>query len=162
LKKLFLKFYFTLFIGEKKKRSEVWNYFKLIKNKEKTEAKCCFKKVDNEICGKLLTYHNNTTSLRNHLKTHEINFESKQDKNKLNNGTSIIDLNYFLMMFIITAGLPFQCVENKYFKKYSEGLKSTYKMPNRRKISNLVNNYYEKKKKRVEEKLGHLFKIFHI
>ncbi len=77
---LIKNFNYSLFIGVKKKRSEVWNNFKLIKDKEKTEAKCCFKKVDNEICGKLLTYHNNTTSLRNHLKTHEINFESKQKK----------------------------------------------------------------------------------
>jgi hypothetical protein len=63
------------------------------------------------------------------------------------------------MMFVITAGLPFRCVENKYFKKFSEGLKSTYKMPNRKKISILVDNYYDKKKKRVEEKLKEVEKI---
>ena len=93
------------------------------------------------------------------MKTHQIHFESKQDKNKSNNGTSVIDLDYFLMMFIITAGLNFRCVEKKYFKKYSEGLKSTYKIANGRKVSNLVNNYYEKKKKRVEEKLKEVVQV---
>ena len=57
------------------------------------------------------------------------------------------------MMFIITAGLPFRCVENKYFKSFIEGLNPSYKLPSRKKISDLVNTYYGKKKKRVEEKL---------
>jgi hypothetical protein len=62
-KKLVYKFYLFLFIG-KKSRSAVLNYFQLIKdrNMNRRNIKFCFKKVVGEICGKLLAYHNNTTS----------------------------------------------------------------------------------------------------
>jgi hypothetical protein len=60
---------------------------------------------------------------------------------------------YYLLMFIISAALPFLCVNNEYFKKFVYSLNLEFKIPDRRTISDLANVYFLKKKEKLKEQI---------
>jgi hypothetical protein len=71
-------------------------------------------------------------------------------KEPLNDRNSLI---YLLLMFIISASLPFRCVNNIYFIKFCKALKPEFAVPDRKYLSRLASNYYENKKKILKDEL---------
>ena len=145
----------------KKIASETWKYFKLIEvNDKKTKKKIIKKKFivqlfDKTVCGKYLANHNSTTSMINHLKTHDIYISKKKTDNKPQNSSSdrTKALNYYLLMFIVTSSLPFRCIDNKFFKLFCKEINPSFKPPNRQKIADLAKDYFKLKKKKLKKKI---------
>ena len=65
----------------------------------------------------------------------------------------IEDPKYFLLMFIITASLPFRCVENKFFKLFCNSIYPNFKTPSRKEIAELTSTHYKSKKNEIISKL---------
>lgn len=142
--------------------SVVWKYFKRVnyvskKTKIKNPRVKCLHKVENgNICSKTLLHSSSsTTSMLNHLKSHGISDFPKKNASKIDNtNISSSKIQYYLLLFIISAALPFRCVENKYFKLFCKSLNPNAKLPSRQKISQKVTILYNKKKKKMINKLN--------
>ena len=59
-----------------------------------------------------------------------------------NTSISSTKIQYYLLLFIFSAGLPFRCVEKKYFKLFCKALNPNIKLPSRQKISQMVTALY--------------------
>ena len=141
--------------------SVVWKYFKRVnyvskKTKIKSPRVKCLHKVDGKVCSKTLSHSSSsTTSMINHLKTHGISDFQKKNATKIDNtNISSTKIQYYLLLFIISAALPFRCVENKYFKLFCKSLNPNAKLPGRQKISQMVTILYNNKKKKMINKLN--------
>ena len=140
----------------KQNKSAVWKYFKLINPTDKTKKKtikCLVKHKDKTNCLYKPNYHESTQYMWNHLKSkHGIHRSPEITKSKRSNVDEKATM-YYLLMFIITAALPFRCVENSFFKQFIEQLNPNFKLPSRQKIANLSTFYYNDKKKKLVRKL---------
>jgi hypothetical protein len=56
-------------------------------------------------------------------------------------------------MFIVTAALPFRCVENTNFVKFCKALNSTYKLPDRIEISKMTKLQHKLGKDKLKREL---------
>lgn len=144
----------------KKLKSKCWNHFfkrklkagqpAVSKNGKKKPNKIVVCQVQTEkgICNKTLPHNDNSTSkMVRHLNSrHKISFAKSEVKEK--------DTVYCLLMFIITASLPYRCVENRFFKMFCECLDPNFKIPSRKQLSDLTSKHYLEKKGLVVKKLN--------
>ncbi|RNA27428.1 zinc finger BED domain-containing 1-like [Brachionus plicatilis] len=92
---------------------------------------------------------NSTSKMFRHLEQkHDIKLNNKFETDEREK-----DPFYLLLMFIITASLPFRCVENKFFKLFCHFLNPNFKLPSRKDLSDLASVYYEKEKKSTISRL---------
>ncbi|CAF0985650.1 unnamed protein product [Brachionus calyciflorus] len=105
------------------------------------------KKNNNGPCGKVLSYKDNSTGkmIRHLTRKHSIS-------TKKNSESESDPINY-LLMFIITASLPFRCIENKFFKMFCESLNPKFKIPSRQHLANLSSKFYNDKKELMKKKI---------
>jgi hypothetical protein len=142
-----------------KRRSAAWQYFEIVEcihkvTKKKELFVKCMVDCEGSKCGKKLKYHNSTKYLFSHLENSHKIFQGKvKDTSDSNNKNDIEFLNYNLMMFIITAALPFRCVENEYFKKFVKALNSSNKLPDRKNISKSAKSHHDKIKEKLKREL---------
>jgi len=54
-------------------------------------------------------------------------------------------------MFIITASLPFRCIENRFFKLFCESLNPNFKSPSRQHVADLSNKFYFQRKEELKK-----------
>ena len=143
--------------GEKK-NSDAWKYFKIVDHLDgNRQVKCTVKHKDKTKCKYVAKYHESTTYLWTHLGNHHNIHKDQKSINEGKKSSKFVDndsTNYLLLMFILTAALPFRCVENKYFKEFIKQLNPNYKVPSRHKISELTTRYYNEKKKKLHNKLS--------
>ncbi len=101
------------------------------------KVKCLYKVENGQVCSKILSHSSSsTTSMLKHLKSHGVSdFERKNETKIDNNNISSTKIQYYLLLFIISAALPFRCVENKYFKLFCKSLSPIISLPSRHKIS---------------------------
>jgi hypothetical protein len=137
------------------RRSEVWKYFDIVectstKTGKKVEfVKCNIDCDDGSKCGKMLKYHNSTKYLLNHLQSkHKIIEKVKNSNNPIKK-----DPKELLMMFIVTAALPFRCAENKYFVEFCKALNSNFKLPDRKEISRMTKLHHKVGKDKLKREL---------
>ncbi|CAF0980794.1 unnamed protein product [Brachionus calyciflorus] len=138
-----------------KKRSHVWEHFvkkKFTHKEKKIKSKFVFcqkkKGQSDKNCGIFFKYNSSTNKMKNHLeKEHEI------FKDENSNKKASVDICYLLLMFVITAVLPFRCVNNIYFVKFCAALNPNFKVPDRKTLSNLSKKYYMDRKNSLKETL---------
>ena len=143
-----------------KKISKSWDFFKkkkLVKTGQKKKngksksnnIVVCQFKTNKGICGKVISHNDNSTGkMVRHLSIkHQISVKKKDDE------AGEDDPLYYLLMFIITASLPFRCVENEFFKKFCRVLNKDFKLPDRKKLSDMASKYYVEKKTLLKLKL---------
>ena len=137
------------------RRSEVWKYFDIVKctstktGKKEEFVKCNIDCDDGSECGKMLKYHNSTKYLLNHLQSkHKIIEKVKNSNNPIKK-----DPKELLMMFIVTAALPFRCAENKCFVQFCKALNSNFKLPDRKEISRMTKLHYKVGKDKLKREL---------
>lgn len=140
---------------ETKKRSFVWQHFVKKKFKHKTKnikskyVFCQVKKGDNDkICGKKYKYSSSTNKMKQHLEQEHRLFKDESTKDNEN-----VDISFLLLMFIISAALPFQCVNNNFFIRFCKALNPEYKVPDRKTLSNMASKYHSEKKNKLKEAL---------
>jgi flagellar biosynthesis/type III secretory pathway M-ring protein FliF/YscJ len=95
-----------------------------------------------------------------HLKKHNISDEDEQhhrdetDQQKAAIFDQFTNILYYMVMFIVTAGLSFRTIQNKYFKMLiTEYFKVTFSWPGRKKIRKLVNKFATEKAEKIKKKL---------
>ncbi|CAF1098726.1 unnamed protein product, partial [Brachionus calyciflorus] len=133
----------------KKIKSKCWQYFKRkFKVNKKTKEKkmfvtCNFQTPTGE-CKKTISHFSGSTgAMVDHLRTkHKFECSKTNSQNEI----SYDEKCYFLLMFIITASLPFRCVEKSYFKKFCKSLNPELKIPSRKVIANMSDEHFLKKK----------------
>ena len=118
--------------------------------------------LDFSFCIKLFTPFKNefnscssTTRLNEHLKNKHNLFNPKLSKNQNKSAESELDVSKanqlpVLLMFIITACLPFRCV---YFKEFCSMLNKNFVIPERRFLSKLASEVYTAKKESLIQSL---------
>ena len=142
---------------QKKRRSSAWQHFDIVECTHKatkeiqTFVKCKVVCKDSLVCGQKLKYHNSTKFLFNHLKKHNI-FNELVSKKTKDAPLNVDQINYVLMMFIITASLPFRCVNNDYFIKFCKALNPNFNVPDRKKLSSMAKFYYDKSKNLLKKR----------
>lgn len=132
--------------GRRKKTSKCWDYFQLKKLKKDFIGKSnekgeilpnrivkCIVKTSNEICNLEFAHNDNSTgTMIRHLDNkHGIKLSQKIENNQREK-----DPSYLLLMFIITASLPFRCVDNQFFKLFCNYLNPNFKLPTRKTFRN--------------------------
>lgn len=94
---------------------------KLIKPEKKTKkgkskavnVVVCQHKTKKGICNKVIPFNDSSTGkMVRHLKNKHKTCVTKKEEGEEN------DAPYFLLMFIVTASLPFRCVDNEFFKNF--------------------------------------------
>lgn len=97
-------------------------------------------------CNHALKYISSTDKMIWHL----ANAQKIIDPNKiqLSQKYDYTTKNYYLIMFIISASLPFLCVNNLYFKIFIYSKNPEFKIPDRRTLSHLATEFFFKKKRK--------------
>ena len=94
-----------------------------------------------------------------HLKKHNLSLndpiKNKEDDRRLEeNQEKLNSILYYMTMFLITAGLSFRTIENKYFKLLiTEFFKVQFSWPGRIKIRKLVAKFVKEKEENIKKKL---------
>jgi hypothetical protein len=156
-----------------KKTSVVWKFFK--KYTWQKISKSTNKVLDQQLrvycecnnCTKYFTYKTggSTRNMNDHLKIHNIsesdpNNKKEEDRRPEANQEQLNSIFYYMTMFLITAGLSFRTIENKYFKLLvTEFFKVQFSWPGRRKIRKLVAKFAKEKEENIKEKLNDAKKV---
>ena len=98
-----------------------------------------------------------------HLETHKI-FSSPNSNSDEAKKTATPEqyklILYYIVMFIVTAGLSFRCIENKYIILFiKEFCAFKFTMPGRRKIRTLIDKYAKEREFNTKEKLKDVVNI---
>lgn len=124
--------------------SNVWNYFKKIKNQSSTLCIICAN-MDNPIKTCIIFKDHNTSSMQKHLKKHNIYLNIPEDKSTKLNQISIdeyicapLNSEDLLLNLIVQEDLPMCLVESEHFRKYQLALNSRANIMGRDKLKNLI------------------------
>ncbi len=123
--------------------------------------------MKSKIVPKYFTYKSggSTRNMNTHLKKHNFseddpNKNKKDDRRPEANQEQLNSIFYYITMFLISAGLSFHTIENKYFKLLiTEYLKVQFSWPGRRKIRILVAKFAKEKEENIKEKLKDAIKV---
>ncbi len=101
-----------------------------------------------------------TRNMCTHLKKHNIIDEDEEQQREETDSQQpatidqVTNILYYMVMFIVTAGLSFRTIQNKYFKMLiTEYFKVSFSWPGRKKIRKLVNKYATEKADKIKKKL---------
>jgi hypothetical protein len=139
-------------IKEYKKRSNCWKYFKsIVDHNGIKQDHCQLNTNENLPCTFKRKHSTTTTRLNEHLaNVHGLSpFKKSLRVNKSETHT----MHTLLVYFIIGAALPFSIIENNYFIKFVSALNSVYKLPNRKKLAELIEEIYDHKRTIIRNQL---------
>ena len=139
-------------VKEYRKRSKCWKHFKSIVDSNGIKYDYCQLKTKDDLPCSFKRKHSSTTTLLNKHLASEHEISSFKNSVKVNKSESL-NLHTLLVYFIIGAALPFSIIENKYFIKFVGALNSVYKLPNRKKLQELIDEIYNHKRAIIKEQL---------
>jgi len=132
---------------KKQKKSEVWDYFELISEKNEDNKEITFTKCLIENCGVKLVYCQTTSSMTKHIKTvHPTKYKEIMSEKDQNNQAQITEeafkmkamskektqlIHRSLACFLAMELKPINIVESEGFKKFIHTLEPRYVLPTR-------------------------------
>ncbi|XP_077097966.1 E3 SUMO-protein ligase ZBED1-like [Siphateles boraxobius] len=123
--------------ARKRGRSDMWEQFKLI---APDKVRCL-------VCSTELKYHGNTSSMIRH-------FTAKHGAAKNHGNTNQVDwkreLDEALVNMVVKDSQPFSIVDDCGFKEFVSLLDSTYTLPSRKALKNMVVQKYEEEKAKAK------------
>ena len=144
----------TTNISDSRKTAEVWKYFD-IRTEHHSDHPVC------KSCGQVFSQKTGNSSLKRHLKSHQIFISKKNLQQTTINFQTIIPhssikqeaRDHAIVIWIIVNQQPFAIIENKYFRSMISKFDPKYKFPNRATIKKMIMELYENSREKIKQDL---------